>query len=95
MSAAEDFREEIGIRKFATVLADPPWRFQNKTGKVAPRAQNGLRAIQRSHLRKLRTYLSGDVVEETAHLYLWVPNALLAEGLQVMKTLGISIQKRI
>ena len=25
--------------KFSTVLADPPWRFQNRTGKVAPGAQ--------------------------------------------------------
>jgi hypothetical protein len=23
-------------KRFATILADPPWRFQNKTGKVAP-----------------------------------------------------------
>ena len=23
-------------RRFRTILADPPWRFQNATGKVAP-----------------------------------------------------------
>lgn len=23
-------------RKFGTILADPPWQFQNRTGKVAP-----------------------------------------------------------
>ena len=26
----------VGERRFATVLADPPWQFSNKTGKVAP-----------------------------------------------------------
>jgi N6-adenosine-specific RNA methylase IME4 len=29
-----------------------------------------------------------DVVKDQAHLYLWVPNALLAEGLEVMKAWG-------
>lgn len=23
-------------RRFGTILADPPWQFQNRTGKVAP-----------------------------------------------------------
>ena len=23
-------------RRFETILADPPWRFQNRTGKMAP-----------------------------------------------------------
>jgi hypothetical protein len=34
--AAQDLRHELGGRRFATVLADPPWRFTNRTGKVAP-----------------------------------------------------------
>ena len=25
-----------GERKYKTILADPPWQFQNRTGKVAP-----------------------------------------------------------
>ena len=25
-----------GERRFATILADPPWQFANKTGKIAP-----------------------------------------------------------
>ncbi|MDP3675009.1 MAG: hypothetical protein Q8R44_07920 [Novosphingobium sp.] len=24
-------------KRFGTILADPPWQFQNRTGKVAPR----------------------------------------------------------
>ena len=34
-SAAQDFVREID-GEFKTILADPPWRFQNNTGKVAP-----------------------------------------------------------
>ncbi len=25
-----------GGQRFATILADPPWQFQNRTGKMAP-----------------------------------------------------------
>jgi hypothetical protein len=35
-AAAQDMSEALADRRFATVLADPPWRFQNRTGKVAP-----------------------------------------------------------
>ena len=28
--------ETCSQQKFRTILADPPWRFQNRTGKVAP-----------------------------------------------------------
>ena len=34
-SPAFDFAQEIKS-KYSTILADPPWRFQNSTGKVAP-----------------------------------------------------------
>ena len=72
---------------FRTVLADSPWRFQNRTGKVAP---------EHRRLGRYRTMSFGEilalpvraVVADAAHLYLWVPNALLPEGLQVMEAWG-------
>ena len=36
MSASDDLLEAVGKRKFTTILADPPWQFQNRTGKMAP-----------------------------------------------------------
>lgn len=94
MSAAEDFREEIGTRKFATVLADPLWRFQNKTGKVAPEHKR-LARYPTLTFEEIENLPVRDVVEETAHLYLWVPNALLAEGLQVMKHWGFQYKTNL
>lgn len=35
-SSADDLRQFLGGRKFGTILADPPWRFAHRTGKVAP-----------------------------------------------------------
>ncbi|MEX0827883.1 MAG: hypothetical protein WD005_02920, partial [Haliea sp.] len=35
-SASKEFLAFIAERKFATIVADPPWQFINRTGKVAP-----------------------------------------------------------
>ena len=94
MNAAEDFRQEVGARKFATVLADPPWRFQNKTGKVAPEHKR-LARYPTLTLAEIEDLPVQDVVEETAHLYLWVPNALLPEGLQVMQSWGFQYKTNL
>src|SRR2546427_552474 len=44
----------VGQRRFATLLADPPWQFTNKTGTVAPgrRQVNLLATRKREHSRK-------------------------------------------
>ena len=34
--AACDLADFAASRRYATILADPPWQFTNKTGKVAP-----------------------------------------------------------
>ncbi len=36
MSAAEDLAVDLDGQTFGTILADPPWRFAHRTGKVAP-----------------------------------------------------------
>ena len=28
--------EFVGDKKYSTIYADPPWRFENRTGKMAP-----------------------------------------------------------
>ena len=80
--------------QFSTVLADPPWRFQNRTGKVAP---------EHRRLRRYRTMTLDEIcglpvaahAHDPSHLYLWVPNALLAEGLTVMKAWGFAYKSNI
>lgn len=72
---------------FSTVLADPPWRFQNRTGKVAPEHRR-LDRYSTLDLAAIKALPVGDVTAKNAHLYLWVPNALLPDGLDVMKAWG-------
>jgi N6-adenosine-specific RNA methylase IME4 len=81
-------------RRFATVLADPPWRFQNSTGKVAPEHRR-LSRYGTMSLEEIKALPVQDVAAATAHLYLWVPNALLAEGLAVMAAWGFTYKSNI
>lgn len=72
---------------FSTVLADPPWRFQNRTGKVAPEHKRLGRYATMS-LDEIKALPVSEVTAKNAHLYLWVPNALLPEGIEVMEAWG-------
>ncbi len=72
---------------FRTVLADPPWRFQNRTGKVAPEHRR-LDRYSTLDLDDICALPVADAVATNAHLYLWVPNALLPDGLRVMEAWG-------
>lgn len=87
MNTAEEFRTFIANRKFTTVLADPPWQFQNRTGKMAPEHKRLMR-YPTLPLNEICDMKIGEVCTENAHLYLWVPNALLIEGLEVMNAWG-------
>ena len=80
--------------RFATVLADPPWRFDNRTGKVAPEHRRLARyaTLDTSAIAAMPV---GTLAAETAHLYLWVPNALLPEGLRVLSAWGFTYKTNI
>jgi N6-adenosine-specific RNA methylase IME4 len=79
---------------FRTVLADPPWQFQNRTGKMAPehRRLSRYRTLTLSEIVEMPV---GEIVDEPAHLYLWVPNALLPQGLQVLSAWGFVYKTNI
>lgn len=83
-----------GVRRFGTVLADPPWRFVNRTGKVSP---------EHRRLARYGTMTTGDICDmpvseilsPVAHCYLWVPNALLPDGLKVLNAWGFEYKSNI
>src|SRR5712672_4505961 len=91
---SDDLRRWCGHRSFSTVLADPPWRFQNSTGKIAPEHRR-LSRYGTLSLDEIKSLSVANIVTEPAHLYLWVPNALLAEGLQVMAAWGFTYKSNI
>lgn len=74
-------------KKYNTIYADPPWQFQNRTGKVAPEHKRLMR-YETMTLQEICELPVAEISDEKAHLYLWVPNALLPEGLTVMEAWG-------
>jgi N6-adenosine-specific RNA methylase IME4 len=86
-TAASDLLDFVGQSRFATVLADPPWQFVNRTGKIAPEHRR-LSRYGTMTLQEIMELPVSDIAKSTAHLYLWVPNALLPDGLAVMKAWG-------
>ncbi|MCI8871006.1 MAG: S-adenosylmethionine-binding protein [Lawsonibacter sp.] len=83
-----------GGQRFQTILADPPWQFQNRTGKMAPEHKR-LNRYPTMSLKDIMCLPVQDVAQERSHLYLWVPNALLPEGLAVMKAWGFQYKTNI
>lgn len=80
--------------RFSTILADPPWQFQNRTGKMAPEHKRLLR-YPTMKLDEIKQLPIDDLAAEQSHLYLWCPNALLQEGLAVMQAWGFKYKSNI
>lgn len=79
---------------YSTILADPPWQFQNRTGKIAPEHRRLLR-YPTMDLEEIKQLPVSRLAAAASHLYLWVPNALLQEGLDVMKSWGFTYKSNI
>ena len=89
-----DLLEFVGKRRFGTILADPPWQFANKTGKIAPEHKR-LSRYGTMMLAEIAALPVEQLAAPTAHLYLWCPNALLPDGLAVMQAWGFSYKSNI
>lgn len=94
VSAAEDLLDFVGAEKFGTVLADPPWRFTNRTGKMAPEHRR-LSRYSTMELDEIMELPVAQLVLPQSHLYLWVPNALVLEGLEVMRRWGFTYKTNL
>lgn len=94
LSASADLLAALKGQRFRTILADPPWQFQNRTGKMAPEHKR-LNRYGTMDLADIKAMPIGKLAEETAHLYLWVPNALLPEGLEVMRAWGFQYKSNL
>lgn len=92
-SVAEDLLSK-NLGRFGTILADPPWRFANRTGKMAPEHRR-LRRYSTLTLREIMELPVAQLALPQSHLYLWVPNALVLEGLEVMRRWGFTYKTNL
>ncbi|MFH1643950.1 MAG: MT-A70 family methyltransferase [bacterium] len=90
----ENIFNKVNKKKFKTILADPPWQFSNRTGKVAPEHKR-LNRYSTMSLNDICKIPVNKLTDDVCHLYLWVPNALLNEGLLVMKAWGFNYKTNI
>ena len=90
----EDFRRFTAGKQYRTIYADPPWQFQNRTGKVAPEHRR-LSRYETMTVPEICALPVAEAAGERSHLYLWVPNALLPEGLEVMRAWGFEYKTNI
>ena len=81
-------------KKYHTIYADPPWQFQNRTGKVAPEHKR-LNRYETMRLEDIVRLPIAALADEKCHLYLWVPNALLPEGLEVLQAWGFTYKTNL
>jgi N6-adenosine-specific RNA methylase IME4 len=93
-TAAQSFIKQCQGLDCGAILADPPWRFSNRTGKIAPehRRLSRYSTLTLDEIKAIPVHLAGAA---SSHLYLWVPNALLAEGLAVMEAWGFQYKTNI
>ncbi len=91
---ADDCAGGLPHGAFATVLADPPWRFDNRTGKMAPEHRR-LSRYGTLSLAEIAALPVAAVLAPVAHLYLWVPNALLPDGLRVLTAWGFAYKTNL
>jgi N6-adenosine-specific RNA methylase IME4 len=94
IQTSTDLLNRFEGKQFATILADPPWQFANRTGKMAPEHKR-LNRYPTMSLSEICALPVESLADSTAHLYLWVPNALLPEGLQVMHTWGFAYKTNV
>jgi N6-adenosine-specific RNA methylase IME4 len=93
-SPAHDFLNEVRQHSYGAILADPPWQFSNRTGKMAPEHRR-LNRYPTLTLQAIKALPVAAVAAAQSHLYLWVPNALLREGLEVMEAWGFQYKTNL
>lgn len=89
-----DLMEVAGSERYGTVLADPPWRFANRTGKMAPEHRR-LRRYGTLHLDEIKSLPVEEMALDSAHCYLWTPNAMLPQGLEVLSAWGFKYKTNL
>ncbi len=71
--------------KFKCIVADPPWaKNQSTTGGYG----GALNHYDLMNLERIKKMPIAEMADENAHLYLWVTNSNIDEGLEVVKAWG-------
>ncbi len=67
--------------RYQCIACDPPWKFRRQPASVKP--PYSLLALD-----QIKQFPIPEIAEASCHLYLWVPNGLIGDGLTVMAAWG-------
>ena len=73
--------------KYRTVLADPPWRYDNTSSRGA--AANHYQTMTVAEICRQPV---SDLVTDHSHLHLWTTNAFLESAFDVMRAWGFEFK---
>lgn len=71
-------------KRYSVIMADPPWDIQQK-GTYGAERHYGLMSLER-----IKALPVGELASNNAHLWLWVTNATLREGYDVIEAWGFT-----
>lgn len=77
--------------RYPTILADPPWN-ERGGGKIKRGADRHYPLLKTEEIMALPV---AQLAEDNAHLYLWVTNGHLPDGLRVMESWGFKYKTNI
>jgi len=79
------------MNKYTTIYADPPW-MERGAGKIKRGADRHYLLMKTSAIMSLPVQ---NLAADNAHLYLWVTNNFLPDGLAVMRAWGFTYKTSI
>jgi|TARA_R110001599_G_scaffold71320_7_gene199147 N6-adenosine-specific RNA methylase IME4 len=71
---------------YSTIMADPPW-YQRGGGKSKRGADRHYDILKEHEIKAVMSKMLQGKVAENAHMYMWVANNHLAEGLRILEHL--------
>lgn len=73
-------------KKYKTIIADPPWE-ERGGGKIKRGADRHYQLMKTCDIILMKDFIN-NISYENCHLYLWVTNGFLKDGLKVMEEWG-------
>jgi len=78
---------ELPNKKYKTILVDPPWKYGKGFGYGAGEYYSLMDLKEIIGLN-----IGNKLADENCHLYLWIPNSIIQQGLDVMKSWGFEFK---
>jgi N6-adenosine-specific RNA methylase IME4 len=82
------------VKRYRTITADPPWE-ERGGGKIKRGADRHYPLMSVDEIVEVLRDVLFFQVEPNAHLYLWVTNTFLAEGIDVMRRIGFDYMSNV